>query len=113
MRQKEIKFKSEFAVLLGNRRCHFAEMVLKPGGSEGGPRNRHRGADQWLLVVSGKGIAIVNGQKHALQKWSLLLIARGETHEIRNTGTTPLRTLNAYSPPAYKSNGDPLPAGKP
>src|SRR3954469_9780575 len=100
MKQKEIKFKKEFEVLLGNKESQFAEMVLKPGAVEGGPDNRHRGADQWLFVISGKGIAIVNRKKHNLKKWSLLLIAKGETHEIRNTGSTPLRTLNAYIPPA-------------
>jgi mannose-6-phosphate isomerase-like protein (cupin superfamily) len=113
MTQKEVRFKKEFAVLLGDGRCQFCEMVLKPGSVEGGPRNRHRGANQWLFVLSGKGVATINGKKHALQKWSLLLIARRETHEIRNTGTTPLRTLNVYSPPAYTPAGDPLPAGKP
>jgi mannose-6-phosphate isomerase-like protein (cupin superfamily) len=113
MKQKEVEFRDEFAVLLGNNRCQFAEMVLKAGAVEGGPHNRHRGADQWLFVVSGKGVAIVNGNKRSLRKWSLILIAKGETHEIRNTGTTPLRTLNAYSPPAYDSSGDPLSAGKP
>jgi mannose-6-phosphate isomerase-like protein (cupin superfamily) len=107
-----IKFKKEFAVLLGNDRCQFAEMVLEPGGIEGGSDNRHRGADQWLFVVSGQGVAIVNGKKHPLKKWSLLLIAQGETHEIRNTASTPLRTLSAYSPPAYTSTGDPLSGGK-
>jgi len=113
MKHREIQFKSEFAVLLGNKTCQFAEMVLKPGGVEGGPQNRHRGAHQWLFVVSGRGVAIVNGRKHKLKKWSLLLISRGETHEIRNIGSTPLRTLNAYSPPAYGADNDPLPAGKP
>jgi mannose-6-phosphate isomerase-like protein (cupin superfamily) len=113
MRQKEIAFKKEFAVLLGNQRCQFAEMVLKPGAVEGGPRNRHRGSDQWLFVVSGKGVAIVNGREHPLKRWSLVLIAKGDTHEIRNTGATPLRTLNAYSPPAYTAAGDTLPAGRP
>ena len=113
MIQKKIEFKKDFAVLLGNNRCQLAEMVLKPGAVEGGPNNRHRGADQWLFVVSGKGIAVVNGKKHTLKKWSLVLIAKGDTHEIRNPGSTPLRTLNAYAPPAYTAAGDPLPAGKP
>jgi oxalate decarboxylase/phosphoglucose isomerase-like protein (cupin superfamily) len=42
-----------------------------------------------------------------------VLIERGDTHEIRNTGRTPLRTLNFYVPPAYTSDGDELPVGKP
>jgi hypothetical protein len=38
-------------------------------------------------------------------------LTRGETHEIRNTGLTLLRTLNAYSPRAYTKASNPLPAG--
>jgi oxalate decarboxylase/phosphoglucose isomerase-like protein (cupin superfamily) len=33
-------------------------------------------------------------------------------HEIKNTGTAPLKTLNVYVPPAYSPEGDELPAGK-
>jgi hypothetical protein len=41
-------------------------MVLSPSGKEGGPDNFHRGADQWLLVDEGTGIAVINGHKIAL-----------------------------------------------
>lgn len=113
MKQTHLQFKSEFRIALDSSESQFAEMVLPPRGTEGGPDNRHRGADQWLFVVSGRGVAIVSGQTHKLTKGSLLLIQRGETHEIRNTGSTPLRTLNAYSPRAYTPSGNPLFAGKP
>ena len=49
----------------------------------------------------------------ALAAGSLLLIERGEAHEIRNTGRTPLKTVNFYSPPAYTRDGDERPAGRP
>jgi mannose-6-phosphate isomerase-like protein (cupin superfamily) len=112
MKQSEPRFKSEFKVLLESTDSQCAEMVLDPGATEGGPDNRHRGADQWLFVISGRGIAIVNGKSHPIKKWSLLLIERGDMHEIRNTGRTPLRTLNFYSPRAYTRSGNELPAGK-
>jgi hypothetical protein len=41
-----------------------------------------------------------------------MLIARGEDHEVRNTGREPLRTLNIYVPPAYTADGDERPAGR-
>jgi len=112
MRLANLQLKSEFRVMLGNSRSQFAEMVLKPGNSEGGPKNRHKGADQWLFVVSGRGVAFVNGKTYRLKRWSLILIESGETHEIRNTGRTPLRTVNTYLPPAYRKSGAELPAGK-
>ena len=87
-------------------------MTLGPGDCEGGADNRHRGADQWLFVESGTGLAIVNGSPIKLRAGSLVLIERGDRHEIRNTGRTPLKTLSVYVPPAYTSEGDELPRGR-
>jgi oxalate decarboxylase/phosphoglucose isomerase-like protein (cupin superfamily) len=42
---------------------------------------------------------------------SLILIQRGDRHEIVNTGRSPLKTLNFYVPPAYKFDGNELPPG--
>jgi mannose-6-phosphate isomerase-like protein (cupin superfamily) len=97
---------------MSNKRAQAASMVIAPGDCEGGPDNRHRGADQWLFVVSGSGVAILAGRKHALEAGSLVLIERGMTHEIRNTGRTPLKTVNIYVPPAYRSDGNELPRGR-
>jgi mannose-6-phosphate isomerase-like protein (cupin superfamily) len=112
MKRKHLRFGEGFRVAIGNRRSQAAEMVIPPGDCEGGPDNRHRGADQWLFVLSGTGRATVNGKRYGLRSGSLLLIERGDTHEIRNTGRAALRTLSFYVPPAYTSNGDELPAGR-
>ena len=112
MKRKLLRFGRGFRVALGNRRSQAAEMVLPPGKAEGDPRNRHRGADQWLYVISGTGRATVNRRRYALRAGTLLLIERGDEHEILNTGRGLLRTLNFYVPPAYRSDGDELPAGK-
>jgi mannose-6-phosphate isomerase-like protein (cupin superfamily) len=87
-------------------------MVIGPGGSEGGPDNRHRGADQWLLVTEGTGAAIVNGRKLDLKAGMLVLIEAGDTHEIRNTGRGLLKTVSVYLPPAYDDEGEELPPGR-
>jgi len=113
MKRKLLRFGRGFRVALGNRRSQVAEMVLPPGKSEGDSRNRHRGADQWLYVISGTGRATVNRRRYALRAGTLLLIERGDEHEILNTGRGLLRTLNFYVPPAYRSDGEELPAGKP
>jgi mannose-6-phosphate isomerase-like protein (cupin superfamily) len=112
MRRKQIHFGRQFAIVGGNRRSQAAEMTLPPGVAEGGPDNRHGGCDQWLLVVSGVGRAIVSGRRHKLGRGALVLIEKGQPHEIRNTGRRPLRTLNFYVPPAYRSDGAALPRGR-
>jgi mannose-6-phosphate isomerase-like protein (cupin superfamily) len=112
MRHKHLRFGSGFQVVLENDHSQAAQMTLEPGSREGGPDNRHRGTDQWLYVVSGNGVAIVAGERIVLKAGTLVLIGRGETHEIRNTGRTPLRTLNIYVPPAYTPAGNERPAGR-
>ena len=113
MKRKVLRFGNGFRVALGNRRCQAAEMVIEPGKAEGGPHNRHRGADQWLFVVAGTGVAKIKGQRYPLKYGTLLLIEHGDEHEIRNTGRSVLKTLNVYNPPAYTKSGDELPPAKP
>jgi mannose-6-phosphate isomerase-like protein (cupin superfamily) len=112
MKHKRLRFGEGFRVAFGNRRSQAAEMVIAPGDAEGDPRNRHRGADQWLYVLAGTGSALVNGKRYRLGAGSLMLIEHGDRHEIRNTGRGLLKTLNLYVPPAYRKNGDPLPRGR-
>jgi mannose-6-phosphate isomerase-like protein (cupin superfamily) len=113
MRTKQLRFTEGFRVAFANARGEAAEMVIAPGDAEGGPGNVHRGADQWMLVLDGEGVAIVEGRRAALKAGSLVLIEKGEEHEIRNTGKRQLRTFLVYTPPAYKKSGARLPAGKP
>jgi mannose-6-phosphate isomerase-like protein (cupin superfamily) len=113
MKKKSLRFGQGFKVLLGNRRVQAAQMVIRPGDSEGGPENRHRQSDQWLLVLSGRGVAIIGRKRHALKQHTLLLIEHGEHHEIRNTGLALLKTMNFYSPPGYTKAGDELRAALP
>ena len=94
MKQKSLRLGKGFRVALGNRRSQAAEMVIAPGDSEGDPNNRHRGSDQWLFVLSGTGVAIMNDKRHPLRKNVLLLIEHGDRHEIRNTGRTLLKTVS-------------------
>lgn len=76
-------------------------MVLAPGQGTGGADNVHDTSDQWLYVIAGRGEAVVRGRRVALAAGTLLLIEAGEPHEIRNTGRTPLVTVNVYAPPVY------------
>ena len=64
-------------------------------------------------MVSGTGVAIVEGRRVALKAGTLLLIERHETHEVRNTGRGLLRTLNFYSPPAFGKDGEAVEPGRP
>ncbi len=101
--------RGQFDVLAATRSAQAAKMTLRPGGvSDSEPSNEHPRSEQWLFVVSGAGEAILGkrGQlrRVALRTNSLLLIEKGELHQIKNTGRRSLVTINFYVPPAY--NGD-------
>ena len=96
-----------FTVLHATRSAEAAMMTLKPGQSTSdAPENEHPRCEQWLFVLSGAGRAVVGKNRVAIKPNSLLLIEKGEPHQIKNTGRTPLVTLNFYAPPAYTKSGD-------
>jgi len=112
LKSDQLTFRPGFRVSIGNTRSQAAVMVLAAGGKEGGPDNLHQGADQWLLVVEGSGVAIINGHKTPPKPGKILLIEAGDRHEIRNTGRTLLKTVSVYAPPAYRDDENELPAGR-
>ncbi len=101
MKQTDLEFTHAFKVFLSTKNVQAAVMTLAPGETVGGDDNVHQSSAQWLFVVSGNGEATVAGQYLELKKHSLSVIEAGEAHEIRNTGSTPLETLNVYVPPEY------------
>src|SRR5438105_1218191 len=82
MKLKRLRFTKGFRVVRGNRRSQAAEMVIAPGESEGDPRNRHRGADQWLYVVAGSGHALDKGKRDGLGARRLTASAARDEHDI-------------------------------
>jgi mannose-6-phosphate isomerase-like protein (cupin superfamily) len=106
--------RDDFAVLHATGASQAAMMTIPPGESTSeGSDNEHAWAEQWLYVVSGTGEARGAKKTVALKVGSLLLIEKGEPHEIENTGSVPLVTLNIYAPPAYDKEGEPLYGGTP
>ena len=96
------KMKSMFTPVAQSRSLQAATMILPPGGESGDRvENEHPKSEQWLFVESGTATARVGDRSVKLSPGSLLLIEKGERHQIRNTGTAVLRTINFYCPPAY------------
>jgi mannose-6-phosphate isomerase-like protein (cupin superfamily) len=103
MKSDQLSFRPGFRLSVGNARSQAAVM---------GPDNYHRGADQWLFVLAGTGIAIINGHKTSLKTGKIVLIEAGDRRELRNTGRSLLKTVSVYAPPAYRDEETELPAGR-
>jgi len=98
-----------FEVVHTTATSQAAMMILEPGeASSEDADNEHAWAEQWLYVISGTGEALAGKRRYKLRVGSLVLVERDEAHQIRNTGKTPLVTLNVYVPPAYDKDGEPL-----
>jgi mannose-6-phosphate isomerase-like protein (cupin superfamily) len=83
-------------------------MTLNPGeASDQELFNEHLRCEQWMYVIQGSGEARTGaGRRIQIAPGSLVVSEKRERHQICATGTTPLRTLNFYVPPAY-SHGRP------
>ena len=57
--------------------------------------------DQCFFVVAGKGQSVVSGQTSALAADEALCVPAGVRHNIRNTGSDPLKLYTIYSPPQH------------
>ena len=105
--------RKSFALLHSTRNLQAAAMTLKPGGtSDDEPSNEHPRSEQWLFVISGSGEARVGSVRNKLRRVkleenSMLLIEKGELHQIKNIARKELRTINFYAPPAYGGGGEP------
>ena len=99
MERASLDFDRYFEVVMATDEAQAAEMTVEPGRSVGGPDNYHAESDQWLFVVSGTGVATVDGDEERLTAGDLLRIEAGERHGIANDGDDPLETVNFYTPP--------------
>ena len=99
MERTRLDFDRYFEVVMGTDEAQAAEMTVEPGRSVGGPENYHSESDQWLFVVSGMGVATVDGTEERIEAGDLVRIAAGERHGVANDSDEPLKTVNFYTPP--------------
>jgi mannose-6-phosphate isomerase-like protein (cupin superfamily) len=108
------KKRGKFNLLASTREVQAAMMTLRSGdASDEEPSNEHSGSEQWLFVISGSGDAKIGKRRGQLRRiklepGSLLIIEKGELHQIVNSGKRSLRTINFYAPPAYDEEGEPV-----
>jgi len=87
-------------VLYTTQRSQLVIMSLQPGEEIG--MEHHTGRDQFIRVEAGQGVAILDGEKHALEDGSAVVIPAGTEHNIINTSSSePMRLYTLYTPPEH------------
>ena len=74
-------------------------MALQPGEDIG--QEVHQ-LDQFLRVEAGNGKAILDGVEHSISHGFSILVPRGASHNIVNTGSVPMKLYTVYSPPNHR-----------
>jgi mannose-6-phosphate isomerase-like protein (cupin superfamily) len=87
-------------VLYTTPRSQLVIMTLQPGEEIG--TEHHTGHDQFIRVEAGQGVAILDGEKHALEDGVAVVIPAGTEHNVINTSESePLRMYTLYTPPEH------------
>lgn len=86
-------------VLYTDARLQLVVMCLQPGEDIG--EEVHQ-LDQFIRVEQGEGKAVLDGVEHALSDGSAVIVPTGASHNIVNTGTTPMKMYTLYSPPNHR-----------
>jgi mannose-6-phosphate isomerase-like protein (cupin superfamily) len=87
-------------VLHTAKHSQLVVMTVQPGDEIG--LETHQGHDQFIRIEAGEGVAILNGERHALSDGVAVVIPAGTEHNVINTSrSTPLRLYTIYSPPEH------------
>src|SRR5690349_5216775 len=87
-------------VLFTGPHTQLVVMALKPGEEIG--LETHDDVDQFIRVEAGHGRALLDGEEHALEDGTAVVIPAGTRHNIINTSKTEaLKLYTLYSPPEH------------
>lgn len=87
-------------VLYTTKRSQLVIMTLKAGEEIG--MEHHTGHDQFIRVEEGEGVAILDGERHALRDGTAVVIPAGTEHNVINTSKdASLRLYTLYTPPEH------------
>ena len=86
-------------VLVTGDNTQVVAMTIPPGGEIGDEVHEH--VDQVLILVEGRGEAVLEGQRRAIDENDLVFVKAGTRHNFVNASQEPLRLVSIYSPPEH------------
>ena len=98
--QKTLEGNNFREVLHTTKHTQLVIMTLQPDEEIG--MEHHTGHDQFIRVEAGVGVAILDGEKHALEDGVAVIIPAGVEHNVINTSQSePMRLYSLYMPPEH------------
>lgn len=86
-------------VLFTGKKSQLVIMSIPPGGEIGEETHDH--VEQTLFIHQGTGEGVLNDETIPLKPGDALVVTPGTRHNIKNTGTEPLKIITTYSPPNH------------
>lgn len=86
-------------VLYTGHNLQLVVMSIAPGEEIGA--EVHDDRDQFFRVESGEGVVSIDGVDHAVKDDDGIVVPQGARHNVRATGTAPLKLYTIYGPPEH------------
>ena len=87
-------------VLYTGKHLQLVLMTLQPGDEIGS--EVHEDRDQFFRIDKGEGAVDIDGAENKVSDGSGVIVPAGARHNVRNTGSAPLRLYTLYGPPEHK-----------
>jgi len=87
-------------VLYTGHNLQLVLMTLPPGCDIG--EEVHPDRDQFCRIEEGEGAVDIDGVANAVEDDFAVIVPAGARHNVRNTGSGPLRLYTIYAPPEHK-----------
>jgi mannose-6-phosphate isomerase-like protein (cupin superfamily) len=87
-------------VLYTGHNLQLVLMTLQPGEEIG--EEIHEDRDQFFRIEEGSGAVDIDGVENKVEDDFAVIVPAGARHNVRNTGSKPLRLYTIYGPPEHK-----------
>ena len=87
-------------VLYTGEHLQLVLMTLNPGEEIG--EEVHEDRDQFFRIEEGSGTIDIDGRENRVEDDFAAIVPAGARHNVRNTGSVPLRFYTIYGPPEHK-----------
>jgi mannose-6-phosphate isomerase-like protein (cupin superfamily) len=86
-------------VLYTGHNLQLVVMALQPGEEIG--EEVHDDRDQFFRIEEGEGVISIDGVDHQVKDDDAVIVPQGARHNVRATGSVPLKLYTIYGPPEH------------